>query len=442
MSLYERAARILEDVEAKKGSVYSLSSTYPDARHLCALIFETLKHKPLLEQVIERSGFGCYEKKVPRTLALLMIHDLLLSKHGLFRCRKSIRDAVLRHKTRLHAELVRIRLKNITSDSNDPIGFVISLMNISAYLIIAIRPRWARINTLKTNLSQVLDRFPHFSDSSIDTLLPNTYAIDTHIPDLLAFHSSTALTQHPAYLDGSLILQDKASCVPAFVLSPPSKSHVIDACASPGNKTTHLAAIMKGTGHIFAFERNAQRFDTLKTMVNKAGAAHMVTTICLDFTKTNVYDPMFQHVTHILLDPSCSGSGRQNKEDSLQKEDAAALNKRLQRLSLFQLRLVTHAMKFPSALKITYSTCSIHYIENEGVAVHALKSEVAQKRGWRIAHIMPDWPTRGEKDNTSNNKELATHVSNSSIRCNSDEMTGFFVCCFVRDVENQNIEIV
>ncbi|QSL66750.1 hypothetical protein MERGE_001136 [Pneumocystis wakefieldiae] len=398
MSLYERAAQILEDAKAKKG-----------------------KDKSLLEQVIERSGFCSCEKKVPQTLALLLIHDLLLSKHGLVRCRKSIRDAVLRHKTRLHAELVRIRLKNITSlNSIDPD---------------AIRPRWARINTLKSNLSQVLDQFPHFSCSPIDALLPNTYAIDIHIPDLLAFHSSTMLTQHPAYLDGSLILQDKASCIPAFILSPPPESHVIDACASPGNKTTHLAAIMKGTGHILAFERNAQRLDTLETMLNKAGATYLVTTVCLDFTMTNVYDPMFQHVTHILLDPSCSGSGRQNKEDSLQKEDTAALNKRLKRLSLFQLRLVTHAMKFPSALKITYSTCSVHCIENEGVAIRALKSKVAQKRGWRIAHIMPSWTTRGKIDNASNNKALATEVANSSIRCDSDQMIGFFVCCFVRDVE-------
>lgn len=138
-----------------------------------------------------------------------------------------------------------------------------------------IYPRWARVNTLKTNIPALLARFPDFSStSSINTLSPHTYVLDTDVPDLLAFHPSTPLTKHPAYLDGSLILQDKASCLPAFILSPPLNAHVIDACAAPGNKTTHLAALMKGTGQIWAFEKNTKRFHTLQTMLEKTGATH------------------------------------------------------------------------------------------------------------------------------------------------------------------------
>lgn len=40
----------------------------------------------------------------------------------------------------------------------------------------------------------------------------------------------------------------QASCIPAYVLDPPASSSVVDACAAPGNKTTHLAAIMGDTG--------------------------------------------------------------------------------------------------------------------------------------------------------------------------------------------------
>ena len=46
----------------------------------------------------------------------------------------------------------------------------------------------------------------------------------------------------------------QASCIPASVLDPPPGSSVIDACAAPGNKTTHLAAIMRDTGYVCVYK--------------------------------------------------------------------------------------------------------------------------------------------------------------------------------------------
>ena len=58
------------------------------------------------------------------------------------------------------------------------------------------------------------------------------------------------------YKTGKIILQDKASCFPAIVLAPPSSERavVIDATAAPGNKTSHLSALMCGKGKVMPFD--------------------------------------------------------------------------------------------------------------------------------------------------------------------------------------------
>jgi len=75
---------------------------------------------------------------------------------------------------------------------------------------------------------------------------------DEHVPDLLLFPPNTSFQDDPLYTSGKIILQDKASCFPALVLSPPSTegSVVIDATAAPGNKTSHLSALMKNNGKV------------------------------------------------------------------------------------------------------------------------------------------------------------------------------------------------
>ncbi|KAI5128044.1 28S Rrna (Cytosine-C(5))-Methyltransferase [Manis pentadactyla] len=71
------------------------------------------------------------------------------------------------------------------------------------------------------------------------------FLLDPLLPELLVFPVQTDLHQHPLYQAGHLILQDKASCLPAMLLAPPPGAHVIDACAAPGNKASHLAALLK-----------------------------------------------------------------------------------------------------------------------------------------------------------------------------------------------------
>jgi len=274
--------------------------------------------------------------------------------------------------------------------------------------------------------------------TSFASYLRKRFTKDEHIPNLLVFAPRTTFQDDPAYHSGKIILQDKASCFPAIILDPPPRDDivVIDATAAPGNKTSHLSALMENKGKLYAFERDKKRFATLTMMLSRAGCKN-VEPVNTDFLVVDPLDPKFQSVTHILLDPSCSGSGIVNRLDHLletETENEADQDERLNKLAAFQLMIVKHAMQFPGVQKIVYSTCSIHATENEHVVRDALNSDEARVKGFSLAplnEVLPKWHRRGLPNELDSPSQAA-----SLVRCspNEDATNGFFVSCFVRDL--------
>ena len=79
----------------------------------------------------------------------------------------------------------------------------------------------------------------------LDFVAPGQVRLDALLADVLEFAPGTDLHALPAVSEGRLVLQDKASCLTAAALAPPPDAIVVDACAAPGNKTTHCAALMR-----------------------------------------------------------------------------------------------------------------------------------------------------------------------------------------------------
>jgi 25S rRNA (cytosine2278-C5)-methyltransferase len=136
-----------------------------------------------------------------------------------------------------------------------------------------------RVNTLKLSYDDFLQTLTTKQFVKVDNLKSlqsqqNAFYIDENIPNLLAFHPSNTIATAFAneYSSVSIILQDKASCFPAYLLSPAPGATVLDACAAPGNKTTQLASYVGRNGRVIAIEKDKKRSETLRTMVTKAGA--------------------------------------------------------------------------------------------------------------------------------------------------------------------------
>jgi 16S rRNA (cytosine967-C5)-methyltransferase len=109
---------------------------------------------------------------------------------------------------------------------------------------------------------------------------------------------------HPGYAAGAFTPQSRASQLVAPLVAPRPGERVLDLCAAPGGKTTHLAALMEGSGEVVAVERHPGRARALRATVARMRAGN-VRVVCAD-AKALSDERGFDRV---LLDPPCSGLG-------------------------------------------------------------------------------------------------------------------------------------
>ena len=134
------------------------------------------------------------------------------------------------------------------------------------------------------------------------------------------------------------------------------------------------------------FSWDAFRLKRLRANCRLAGAGKIVQAKKADFLSLDPAAPEFARVRAVLLDPSCSGSGTAGTRgdyllaaargeavgggvegggDDGQSPNHPAADERVAKLAQFQAKALSHALKFPAAERVSYSTCSVHALENE-----------------------------------------------------------------------------
>ena len=426
--LYKQASDALEKCLDGKASVKSacLSQEVQNKRATYAITVECLKYRTILQALAADTGLAAAFPDIRSSVLYVLIFELLLSKSKKLRGGGVPIRAVLSYESQLRAEL------QSTMEAQDAKTHTDLLPDRPRLRAAADWPRYARVNTLHTTVDDVVAQFVQegynlcetVSRATICRAEPKNFGRDDLLNDLLQFGPGTDLHDHALVNGGRLILQDKASCFPAHVLQPARGSHVIDACAAPGNKTSHAAAFTGLGGKVFAFDLSKKRCQLLQNRMRQAGATN-VQAKCFDFLKIDPKDRKYANVQYILLDPSCSGSGMVDTQGITDLADAPVNDARLARLAEFQLEVITHAFKFPACVRVSYSTCSIHSIENEDVVAAAC--ERGAESGWQLANCLDGWARRGE----------GWSGAEMCVRANpiEDRTNGFFVACFERPPE-------
>jgi len=209
-------------------------------------------------------------------------------------------------------------------------------------------PRVVRVNTLATDRERL-----------VDELIAAGYAASPakYSPFGVEVAAGPALSA----LDPRYYIQDEASQLVSLLLSPEPGSKVLDACAAPGGKTTHLAQLMENRGSILALDRSEARLKSVEGAASRLGSAIIRTRLAdasasLETVEEGAFDC-------ILLDAPCTGLGvvrrspdiryRRNEKDIA----SAAVN---------QAALIENLARYlKEGGRLVYSTCSFEPEETD-----------------------------------------------------------------------------
>ncbi|KAL2258648.1 hypothetical protein VTK26DRAFT_7970 [Humicola hyalothermophila] len=187
---------------------------------------------------------------------------------------------------------------------------------------------------------------------------------------LQVFESNVPLGATPEYLAGHYILQAASSFLPVMALCPQENERCLDMAAAPGGKTTHMAALMKNTGVIFANDPSKARAKGLIGNIHRLGVRN---TIVCNYDARE-FPRVMGGFDRVLLDAPCSGTGVIAKDPSVKtnrdEKDFQQLPHMQKQLLLAAIDSVNHASKTGGYL--VYSTCSVAVEENEQVVAYAL----------------------------------------------------------------------
>ncbi|WP_414619260.1 16S rRNA (cytosine(967)-C(5))-methyltransferase [Calothrix sp. CCY 0018] len=196
-----------------------------------------------------------------------------------------------------------------------------------------------------------------------------------NLPQALRLLSSSgAIKNLPGFNQGWWTVQDSSAQLVSYLLDPQANEVVIDACAAPGGKTTHIAEMMGDTGKIWACDRTESRLRKLQQNTQRLNLKSIE--ICVgDSREINQFK---DSADKVLLDVPCSGLGTLHRHADARFRQTP---QNIKELSILQGELLLHTSSFvKDSGSLVYSTCTLHPAENEGV----IKAFLESHPNWEI----------------------------------------------------------
>lgn len=211
------------------------------------------------------------------------------------------------------------------------------------------------VNTLRTSVKQVLTDLKAEGVTTQESQVAHGAFVVESGPASVLIHAARR---------GVIYVQDEASQLVSILLEPRSGQRVLDLCAAPGSKTSHIAVLTDDKAWIIACDRHNHRLTTLRATCERLGV-QSIDALALDATRALPFVAGGLEFDRVLVDAPCSGTGtlRGNPEIKwrLSPDD-------ITRVAELQLNLLERgASAVASGGRLVYSTCSIEQEENEEV---------------------------------------------------------------------------
>lgn len=171
------------------------------------------------------------------------------------------------------------------------------------------------------------------------------------------------------FQEGKFTVQDEVAGWIPEILNPQPNEKILDACSSPGGKTTYMAELMKNQGEIRAWDLHEHRVKLVEKAANRLGISMIKTEI----KDAMIYEEKYaEYFDKILLDVPCLGIGVLKRKPDIKwkrkKEDIEEITK-------IQKKILENCSKYvKKGGELVYSTCSILKKENEDIIYKFIKN--------------------------------------------------------------------
>ncbi len=213
-------------------------------------------------------------------------------------------------------------------------------------------PFTIRVNTLKTSKSDLMSNLKELGFEIEETVYDNA----------LNILNPKGIIDTKYFDEGHFYVQDLGSILVASFLNPRENSSLLDLCAAPGGKTTHLAELMNNTGEIIACDKSQGKIKLIQENAKRLGVKNIETRV----NDARVLNKDFiDRFDYVLVDAPCSGTGLYRKKPDIKwNKDLEDIKS----LAEIQLEILDKAKDYvKDGGELLYSTCSLSKIENEDV---------------------------------------------------------------------------